>query len=35
MYLCRYFDHAFWDGQFLWSDVLYDVNNLVYMQYTS
>ena len=31
MYLCSYFDHAVWDGQYLWSNVLYDVKKLVYM----
>ena len=27
-----WFDHAVWDGQYLWSNVLYDANKLVYIQ---
>ena len=30
-YLWGYFDHAVWDGQFLWFMMLYDVKKLVYM----
>ena len=26
-----YFEHVIWDSQYLWSNVLYDVNKLVYM----
>ena len=31
MYLCGHFDHAVWDGRFLWAMMLHDVNKLVHM----
>ena len=31
MYSWGYFDLAVWDGQYVWSDVLYEVNKLIYM----
>ena len=29
---CGYFDHTVWEDQYLWSNVLYNVNNLVYIK---